>query len=476
MAEAAFSAGHLGELTRIVSPELVDEVLAETKSVQQRVRLLPSRTVVYFLLAMTLFPESGYLGVWSSLVAGLAGASGDPSATALRHARRRVGSAPLKLLFQHLRGSVSSATTLGVYWRSLHLAALDATTLALADTPANSAHFGRVQGKNGAGGYPLARVSAIVECGTRALIDSAIAPLACGEATHAVGLLRSLRPGMLLLADRAYDTYGLLRATADTGAHALFRARGQRVLPVLHALPDGSWISFIPQPSHAHRLKAWLRRGGAPAQMHGLGVRVIEATITTTDREGASRRSTLRLITTLLDHTRYPAAEVTALYHERWEAETAFFGLKVTLRGADRVLRSGTPHGVDQEIYAYLITYQAARIAMCQAADHADLDPDRLSFTVAVRAIRESVIIANCSPPPLRTVPEEPSRLAFTLLKPRNLHTSKRRQRTSDRAVKRPLSPYAYKSLSANRRKRHTTTTVTITRASDSVLTNAAAA
>ncbi|MFD5088647.1 IS4 family transposase [Kitasatospora sp. NPDC058406] len=385
MAQDAFSAGHLGELTRIVPSELVDEVLAETRRVQQRVRLLPSRTVVYFLLAMTRSPESGYLGVWSSLVAGLAGAGGDPSATALRHAFR--------------------------------LTALDATTLTLPDTPANSAHYGRVLGKNGADGYLLARVSAIVECGTRALIDSAIAPLACGEATHAVGLMRSLRPGMLLPADRAYDTYLLLRATADTGAHALFRARGQRVLPVPHALPDGSWISFIPQPSHAHRLKMWLRRGGVPAQTHGLGVRVIEATVTTTDREGVSRCSTLRLITTLLDHTRFPAAEVTALYHERWEAETAFFGLKVTLRGPGRVLRSGTPQGVEQEVYAYLITYQAARIVMCQAADHAGLDPDRLSFTIAVRAIRESVIIANCNPLLPRTVPE-PSRLVTTHCRP----------------------------------------------------------
>jgi hypothetical protein len=456
-----FLPAHLGELTSIITPDLVDDALATTRKTQHRIRLLPSRTVVYFLLAMTLFPHYGYTGVWTQLVANL-GVTTNPSAAALRHARRRIGTPPLRALLRRLLGTATTDTTLGAQFHGLTVAAIDGTTMAVPDTTTNATAFGRGAGSNGTGGYPLVRLGVIIACGTRAIIDVICGPLAEGELAHAQRLLRCLTTTTLLLADRNYDSYDLLRDIAATGAQLLVRAKTQRILPVLAMLSDQSYLSFIPAPgTPAARFRAWRRAGmhGPPPQVPGREVRVVVATVTVTDDTGRVARSTIRLITTLTDHHRYPAGDIAALYHERWEIETAFYGIKTIMRGADRVLRSGTPGGVEQEIHAYLITYQATRIRLCAAADDAGLDPDRLSFTVALRTARQKVITAH-NPDCTCTCTPRPS-IAEQLLDPRNLLPAQRRSRTSARTVKQPLSAYAYKDKT-DRHKHNVTTTVTV--------------
>jgi hypothetical protein len=138
VAAGRFAPGHLGELTRIVPFEMVEAVLAQTARVQQRVRDLPSRVVVYLLLAAALFEGCGYRQVWSRLVAGLNGLrAATPSAAGLAAARRRVGAAPLRALFDLLRGPAAGPATRGVWWRGRLVCAVDGTTLACPDTPAN---------------------------------------------------------------------------------------------------------------------------------------------------------------------------------------------------------------------------------------------------------------------------------------------------------------------------------------------------
>jgi hypothetical protein len=99
-----FAPGHLGELTQLVPFEMVDEVLALTRRTQSRVRLLPARVVVYLVLASVLFADLGYRQVWSRLVCGLPVPRASPSVSALRQARQRLGPAPLRALFDLLRG------------------------------------------------------------------------------------------------------------------------------------------------------------------------------------------------------------------------------------------------------------------------------------------------------------------------------------------------------------------------------------
>jgi Insertion element 4 transposase N-terminal/Transposase DDE domain len=329
VAGGRFAPGHLGELTQLVPFEMVDEALAETGSVQRRVRDLPSRVVVYLLLAGCLFPEPGYLGVWRKLTAGLAGIpAAAPAAGALAQARRRIGVAPLRFLFDLLRGPAAVPRERGAWWRGLLVCALDGTILTVPGSPANLTRFTKQACNHGGTGYPQIRLLALMACGTRTLIDAVSGPTTRGETTYAADLLRSLRAGMIMLAGRNFAAGALAAQIAAAQAEFLIRVRtgrGAPKLPVLACCPDGSYLS---------------RFGGVP-------VRIIDAQITITTTAGR-RTGAYRLATTLCDHRQYPAGSLVRLYHQRWEIETAYLELKSTILGG-RVLRARTPAGLTQE-------------------------------------------------------------------------------------------------------------------------------
>ena len=371
VAAGVFAPGHLGELTQLVPFEMVDEVLAATRRTQARVRLLPARVVMYLLLAGVLFAELGYRQVWAKLGSGLdALPIASPSGSALRQARQRLGPGPVRALFDLLRGPAATAAS-QVRWQGLLLAVIDGTSLVVPDSPANTGRYTKHRCVNGSSGYPQLRLSALLTCGTRSVIDAVFDPVSTGELDQARVLTRSLRPGMLLLADRNYAAADLLAAFTATGAHLLIRAKANRRLPILRRLPDGSWLSRI---------------GALP-------IRVIEAQISITTTTG-TRTGHYRLITTLLDPDTHPADQLIRLYHERWEIETAYLELKSSILNG-RVLRARTPEGIDQEIHALLIVYQLLRTAMVDATDsQPGLDPDRASFTIALNTARDQLIHA----------------------------------------------------------------------------------
>lgn len=366
VAAGVFAPGHLGELTPLVPFDMVDEVLAATRRVQQRERLLPARVVVYLVLAGCLFAGLGYSQVWQQLAAGLSGlALAEPTSSALRQARQRLGPAPLRALFDLLRGPAATTATECVRWRGLLLTVIDGTVLTIADAPAVRARYPKQRSNHGTIGYPSLRLSALLSCGTRSVIDAVFDPITVGELDHARALARNLKAGMLLLADRNYAAADLLATLAATNADLLIRCKNGRRLPVITRYRDGSWLSTIGT----------------------LRVRVIDARITVTTSEG-TRTSGYRLITTLLDPTRHPAGDMITLYHQRWEIETAYLELKSSILGG-RVLRARTPDGIDQELHALLIVYQVLRTVMTDATDsRPGLDPDRASFTTALNAAR----------------------------------------------------------------------------------------
>lgn len=371
-----FAPGHLGELTQIVPFEMVDAALEETRAVQRRLRDLPSRVVVYLLLAGCLFPEVGYGGVWRKLTAGLdadtAPAVSAPSASALAQARRRVGPGPLRWLFDLLAGPVAQPGQPGTWWRGLLVCAIDGTILTVPDSASVRTRYDRQSGNHGGTGYPQVRLLALVACGTRALIDAVFGPTSSGETTYAPRLLGSLRAGMIVLADRNFAAQHLLAQVAATGADILVRCKNTRSMPVLARYRDGSHLSML----------------GA------LRVRVVNAEVTISTSTGR-RGGRYRLATTLLDPERYPATELIRLYHERWEIETAYLELKSSMLGG-RVLRARTPAGIEQEVYALLITYQLLRTAIADAtAAQPGLDPDRASFTIAWQTARDQVVHAT---------------------------------------------------------------------------------
>jgi len=372
VAGGRFAPGHLGELTQHLPFDMVDAALTATRTTQSRLRDLPSRVVVYLLLAACLFPEVGYLGVWCKLTAGLAGiATVTPSAGGLGQARHRIGVAPLRWLFDLLRGPAAGPRQRGTWWRGLLVCAIDGTTLTVPDNPRILARFTKQRGNHGGTGYPQIRLVALLACGTRTVIDAVFGPTTSGETTYTPRLLPSLHTGMILLADRNFAAKDLLADIAATGAHVLVRLKNGRKTPILARYRDGSYLSMLGR----------------------LRVRVIECEITISTPAGR-QTGLYRLATTLLDHHDYPASELITLYHQRWEVETAYLELKSSMLGG-RVLRARTPIGIEQEIYALLVIYQVLRTAMADATlTQPDTDPDRASFTIAWQTARDQVIQA----------------------------------------------------------------------------------
>ncbi|MER6515225.1 IS4 family transposase [Nonomuraea sp. NPDC001636] len=413
-AAGVFAPGHLGELTQIIPFEMVDEVLADTGAVERRLRELPSRVMVYLLLAAGLFAGMGYRQVWARLVSGLAVSAAPPSSSALAQARRRVGVAPLKALFELLAGPPAGA----LRWRGLLVCAMDGTTMSVPDSPANLTRFGHQSGSHGGSGYPLLRLLAVVVCGTRTLLGVTFGPVKTGETSYAPSLFGALRPGMVLLGDRNFAVKDLVTAIAVTGADLLIRCKNSRALPRLATLTDGSWTSVL---------------GGVP-------IRVIDAHITVT-LSGINRRTVhYRLITSLLDQHRYPARDLVVLYHQRWEIETIYLELKSTILGG-RVLRSRTPAGVDQEIYALLTAYQVLRLAMADAtASHPGITDDRASFTIALLTARDQIV--HAAGILADTTIDLLGRIGRALLED---PLPQRRERISPRIVKRAISKHRAK-------------------------------
>ena len=204
------------------------------------------------------------------------------------------------------------------------------------------------------------RLTALVEVGTRVPLAWTHGPYRESETAQAARLHDQLGPGQLLLADRGYLGKDHWDQTVATGAELLWRARRDTPLPVDRPLADGSCRS---------------RYGDHP-------VRVVEYALTEAPDE------TYRLVTTLLDPETAPAAELAALYHERWEIETAYDELKTHMLGPRPSLRSKTPELVRQEVEGLLLAYHAVRAFLAEAADEEDLDPDDLSFVHAVRVVR----------------------------------------------------------------------------------------
>jgi len=276
----------------------------------------------------------------------------------------------MRALFDLLRGPAAEPSRRGVWWWGRLVVAVDGTQLVVPDEARNLTVYRKNGCHHGTTGYPLLRLVALVSCETRTVIDAVFGPTTSGETVYAAELVRSLRAGMILLADRNFASQKLLAAVAATGADLLVRVKNSRRLPVCRRLADGSWISRI-----------------GPVE-----VRVVHCEITVATTAGR-RTGVYQLVTTVTDAA-VPAAELIRLYHDRWEIETVYLELKTTILGG-RVLRARTPSGIEQEVYALLCAYQALRLAIADATLVApDLDPDRASFTIALETARDQLVHA----------------------------------------------------------------------------------
>jgi hypothetical protein len=380
----------LGVVAKTFPLEKIRASLAASGKESVRQRDLPAHVVVYYVIALALYMQSSYREVLRCLLEGIqwlvepaaginvAGNSG------ISQARTRLGWEPVRQLHDEVVRPVAVAATKGAWYRAWRLISVDGSTLDVADEIGNNEAFGRPGASRGESAYPKIRFVSLVENGTHVLFGSRMADYATSEVALAKTVLPSLCKGMLCLADRGFFGFEMWKQAAATGADLLWRVRKNIHLPCEQRLPDGSYLSRI-YPSQQDQ-----RRG-----RNGIVVRVIEYRL-----EGVEGAEPLyRLATTILDHELAPAAELAALYHERWEIETAFDELKTHLRGAHIVLRSKTPDLVRQEFYGLLMAHFAVRGLMHEAALRADKDPDRLSFLHAVRVVRRKMAAFGAIPP-----------------------------------------------------------------------------
>lgn len=406
----------LGVLSAAIPPDLVDEVIDEAGCREQRRRRLPARTMVYFVLGLCLFSAAdgfcppGYRAVLKILTGRwrgwLTSSARGVSSSALTQARQRLGAKPLRLLFDRVRGPACLSSQPWSHAFGLRVVAWDATTIAVPDSAENAEAFGYQgisanrpaaptagRGGGAVGANPLIRLMTLVECGTHAVIDAVFDGVAkASEVALAPRLIPSLRPGMLLLADRIFLSYQLWARALTSGADLLWRAKSSAYFVPTQILPDGSYLALMPTHKEIKRLGhiRWRHNRNDPPR-DGHPIRVIEFTVTTTTTHRRSWTEKYRLVTTLLDHTHAPAVELATLYRQRWESETSYSQLKPRLVGADVTLRSRTAEGIHQELYAFLIVYQALTTLRVDAATTAHLDPDRISFLITIRAVRADI-------------------------------------------------------------------------------------
>ena len=349
----------LGVIAKFFPIEKIREILQETKRASVRERDLPALLRCLLEGVQWLLEPSAGIKV--------AGKSG------ISQARSRLGAEPVKRLYAAVVGPIAEQRTRGAWYRQWRLVSLDGSTLDVADTAENEQAFGRPGVSRGSSAYPKIRFVGLLETGTHILWAARMDKYKTDEITLAAAVVPALRQGMLCLADRFFPAYRLWQKAAQTGADLLWRVRKNARLEVDKRLVDGSYLSRIYRSTSDRRNRR-----------EAVVVRVIEYRLK--DVPGAE--SVYRLITTILDSKRAPAKELAALYHERWEIETALDELKTHLRGAQIVLRSKTPELVEQEFYGLLMAHFAIRGLMHEAALHADEDPDRLSFVHAVHVVQ----------------------------------------------------------------------------------------
>ena len=378
-----------GVLASACPRALIEEVLTQTDKASKRERLLPAPAVVYYVMALALWREAPLEEVLRVVCEGLQWMGGgqadavQASKSAISQARTRLGPEVMRQLALRVLRPLGVVGAPGTWYRGLRIMALDGSSMDVADEVANAEFFGYPGNSQGNGAFPQLRILALVECGTHAVVAASMAPFLKSEQAMAAQLLERLAPDMLVLADRNFYGFKLWQKACTTGARMLWRMKASQRLPREQILSDGSYLSTV-----------FDRAAGAGRKPQI--VRVIEYTL---NNSATPVLDSYRLMTNILDPDAAPALELAALYHERWEIESVFDELKTHLRGNSTVLRSKTPDLVQQELWGLLLAHFAIRQLMAQAAWSRGLDPDRLSFTHAVRVIKRKMPQAAAVPP-----------------------------------------------------------------------------
>ena len=364
-------------LHQFISPDLVRQAVRDTGRRNRGDCRLTHEIMLWVVLAMGVLTDVPIRSVFKHARRLRKGEPSPPRNT-LCKARRRLGVAPVRYLFDQLARPLGTPQTPGVFYKGLRLVGLDGTTYDLPDSPANVKAFGRPKGPRADAAFPQVRKLSLVELGTHAELALVLKPFWRGETGMVAGLTRHLQPGMLLLWDRNFFSYDLWKSLAQK-IHILARVKCSLILEPSEELADGSYLAKIYRNAYDRK-----------KDRNGIVVRVIKYTLDDPQRVGQGEEHTL--ITTLLDAAEHPALTLILLYHERWEEELTFDEQKThqdpVRPGKPTNLRSETPQGVVQEIYALSLGHYVTRALMAQAAATEKMDPDWLSFVGCLRILK----------------------------------------------------------------------------------------
>ncbi|GAC1457137.1 MAG: IS4 family transposase [Chamaesiphon sp.] len=367
----------------VIPPEVIEQTLGQTNTVEERKRKLPSQLVVCLVIAMSLWSSDSMGTVLKNLVNGLSRQWTRlgkywkvPNSASISEARQRVGCRVLTQLFEQIVRPRATPETPGAFLGGLRVMALDGTVLDVPDSIANARVFGYPASRPGTrAAFPKVRLVMLVEAGTHLIVDALMCPYRIGERVRAKKLLRSVSKGMLLMWDRGLHSYAMVQATLATGCDYLGRVPANVKFSVEKVLDDGSYISWI-HPDGKSKKKGATK----------IAVRVIEYTI-----DAGHGQQTYRLITSLLDPALFPALLLATEYHQRWEIENMIDELKTHLNGRKTPVRSLNPREVVQEIYGWLLGHYAVRCLMLKAAQQVGISPLRLGFTGTLKVIRRAI-------------------------------------------------------------------------------------
>jgi hypothetical protein len=418
----------LAGLEQVIRPEHIQQALEATGRVNSRRCTLTHEVVLWIVLAMGLLTDLPIRQVFKH-ARRLRQGEVSPHRSSLCVARQRLGVAPVRHLFAQVVRPLAEPETPGAFYRGLRLMGVDGTVLDVPDSPANAAAFARPSaGPRGDGAFPQVRKLSLVELGTHVEVALVVRSSSHGEQSMVAGLFRHLTPNMLLLWDRGFFSYGLWQQMIARDVKVLARVKSGLILQPIQDLADGSYLAKV-YKSPYDRMKD---RGG-------IVVRVIRYKLDDPQRVGHGEEHVL--ITNLLDEGLYPANELIVLYHERWEEEQVFDEQKTHQdpRRATKPaqLRSETPAGVIQEVYALSLGHFVIRALMFEAAAAVNLDPDRLSFTGCFQILR--CRLPECDS---KTAASFEAWYQAMLWEMQGERTDPRRNRINPRVIKRKMSKW----------------------------------
>jgi hypothetical protein len=436
------------KLTQHFDPTWVEEALLATGTATLRRRRMPAEQTVWLVLGMALMRDLPITAVAHRLEIALPAPDGARTvvSSALSQARARLGPEPMEWLFLRSAEEWASRGADTDRWRGLALYGVDGTTLRVADSPENRAHFGgQDSGRHDGGrderqsGYPLLKLVVVMALRSHVIGAAVFGPYATDERTYATSLWQTVPDHSLVLVDRNHLQASVLVPLMTTGIERNWITRAKsstKFTPIRRLGPGDELVEF--------KVSTEARRQDHSLPTH-FDVRAIKY-----QRKGYRPQL---LLTSLVDEKRYPAAEIRALYHERWEIELGFGEIKTDMLERLETIRSKSPGAVAQEMWGLLIAYNLIRLEMARIASELGVPPIRISFVAALREFAyEWSVAASLSPGSIpKHVATLPDRVRRYVIPPR------RGERSYPRAVKLKMSNYARKvpdqSSSRNRTK-----------------------